>query len=378
MIVNLKSTIYDSIKDEYLVEIESKVIANFEREKKKNPLNLAFKYLNHATIKEILIGSIIDNKKHKFIENYRKSSILANYKIKNGPIQKVWYYVRENNIDCYSDLTQSEFYRVIREEIVKKYDNPLISEVIQNHKEFYKSFDRFEIMQSELKSSFLEIDVVCKKIFNYSLIKTELRTKVLAATKTNICPYCNRQFINTYRIEKGENRVIAQLDHFFPKNLFPLFALSLYNFVPSCAHCNSILKKEEIFDCAYPINNKSNTEIFFEIEIENYKQAKGFEVPTIKITKPRNADWDSLFLSYLYGKFCIESIYESHGEFVRWLNWKSNLYNGGYKKAIKKMLKNQVDYDLKSILFGYDGSEEELLTKPLSKLAHDVMPKKMS
>lgn len=304
---------------------------------------------------------------------------MANYKIRNGPTQKIWDYVKKNNITYYSHLNRAEFYLKIREEIVKKYDNPLISLVIQSHNEFYKSFDRFELMQQELKKILMEINEVCKEIFDYSLIKTKLRTKILAVTKTNICPYCNRQFINTYRTEKGETRVIAQLDHFYPKVFFPLFALSLYNFVPSCAHCNSILKNEEIFDdCAYPINDRSNGEPFFEINIKNYKQAKGYEVPEIKIVKPSNSDLDSLLLSYLYEKFSIESIYEYHGEFVRWLKWQSNIYDIDYKKAIEKILCKPLDQDFKSIVFGYDGSEEELLTKPLSKLANDVIPKKMS
>lgn len=67
MIVNLKSTIYDSIKDDYLNEIQPKVIANYEYEKKKNPSSSAYKYINRVILMELLNGAIIDNKKHEFI-----------------------------------------------------------------------------------------------------------------------------------------------------------------------------------------------------------------------------------------------------------------------------------------------------------------------
>lgn len=56
-----------------------------------------------------------------------------------------------------------------------------------------------------------------------------------------ICPYCNQQF--TFTIIKDDAEIMRpELDHFFPKADYPMFALSIYNLIPSCHGCNSIVK----------------------------------------------------------------------------------------------------------------------------------------
>ncbi|OBW40664.1 hypothetical protein AB670_02986 [Chryseobacterium sp. MOF25P] len=50
------------------------------------------------------------------------------------------------------------------------------------------------------------------------------------------CVYCNRN----YTIQLVENRARAELDHWFPKESYPILALSFYNLIPSCHSCNHI------------------------------------------------------------------------------------------------------------------------------------------
>ena len=50
------------------------------------------------------------------------------------------------------------------------------------------------------------------------------------------CVYCNRN----YTINLTKTHARAELDHWFPKTQFPLFALSFYNLIPSCHSCNHI------------------------------------------------------------------------------------------------------------------------------------------
>lgn len=63
----------------------------------------------------------------------------------------------------------------------------------------------------------------------------------------NTCFYCNRAYINSYEVSKDCKKRQFDLDHFIPKKECPLFALSLYNFVPSCQVCNSRIKGNEVF-----------------------------------------------------------------------------------------------------------------------------------
>lgn len=63
------------------------------------------------------------------------------------------------------------------------------------------------------------------------------------------CYYCNMSYINTFKYIKNyqtiETKRTYDLDHFIPKNVCGLFALCLYNFVPSCKVCNQ-LKSDNI------------------------------------------------------------------------------------------------------------------------------------
>lgn len=67
--------------------------------------------------------------------------------------------------------------------------------------------------------------------YRYNQINKKALVRITGIT---VCPYCNRNFINV-----TEEANTSQLDHFFPKNEYPLFALCFYNLIPSCYGCNN-------------------------------------------------------------------------------------------------------------------------------------------
>lgn len=72
------------------------------------------------------------------------------------------------------------------------------------------------------------------KKFGYILVdRLQLKT----------CPYCNRQFIHSF---KGRTLERPELDHFYPKSKYPLFCLSFYNLIPACHSCNHVKMEERI------------------------------------------------------------------------------------------------------------------------------------
>lgn len=117
---------------------------------------------------------------------------------------------------------------------------------LENIKEFLDNFvDEKPRLAEYLKKSYDKID-------------SELRKKIIDLKNVSVCPYCNRNYISsTYKFlqcnncnqellvidgtEKecpgckqeinGQTKVVntAQLDHFFPKDSYPLFAVSFYN-----------------------------------------------------------------------------------------------------------------------------------------------------
>lgn len=59
------------------------------------------------------------------------------------------------------------------------------------------------------------------------------------------CYYCETAYINSYLSGKRK-RNHFDIDHFLPKSICPITALSLFNLVPSCPICNERLKRNNI------------------------------------------------------------------------------------------------------------------------------------
>lgn len=70
--------------------------------------------------------------------------------------------------------------------------------------------------------------------------------------KMNIysCFYCDSAYAGVFDqtiINSGKKRRTFDVDHFFPNAQYPMFSLSLYNFIPSCQICNSRIKGSSNF-----------------------------------------------------------------------------------------------------------------------------------
>src|SRR5690606_3268511 len=73
------------------------------------------------------------------------------------------------------------------------------------------------------------------------------------------CPYCNYGIVEIVKKNNTmplthQNIAYFDLDHFYPKSIYPFFALSFYNLIPSCHTCNSSEKGEKDFNVATHIH----------------------------------------------------------------------------------------------------------------------------
>lgn len=218
-------------------------------------------------------------------------------------------------------------------------------------------------------------------IFKYTSIiqsvenSKELRVRVIEHSGIEVCPYCNRQYIDVYKKKGKKYTAIAQLDHHYPKETFPLYGLTLYNFVPSCASCNQG-KSTSYKDVIYPFSKTAdieNEQPYFKLKTENLDDLLGRTLPKIEYafndqTKTDHANF-----------FHHKNMYENHRLFVQRLLRAQRLDNERYRQGINEIFKEaKIPHlkpnDLKELLYGFNGSDEELLQKPLSKLARDLIP----
>lgn len=98
------------------------------------------------------------------------------------------------------------------------------------------------------------------------------------------CPYCNRSYI--YTLDRNRD-IKPEIDHFYPKGLYPILALSYYNLIPSCPTCNGLGAKSS--QDSYLLNLKNP----YLIENDDFKF--NFKIKTLNILNPLSAiDKDSV------------------------------------------------------------------------------------
>jgi hypothetical protein len=374
--INLRTDQYSTVTNEYVDCILPLVTERFKlREKEIQALLL--RKITKNDLRDILIGKINEHSTVSFVNDYRKSIILSSINYKDGIFQ---FASKQKK---YTNSERNYLYRITRNDLVKIYHNDLISHLYSLDDLNIISFKDFKILQAEIKKIIEPFDILFKDIFNYNSFlgkNKKLRAKIIDATNVTVCPYCNRQFIDKYKDRNKQESVLAQLDHFYPQSKFPLFSLSLYNFVPSCAHCNSILKRDKVIDVMYPFNNNGNSEDFFNISYKNYRQVIGIELPEIEIIKNNNFSCtNELLHCYALEIMRTKELYKNHRNFVMETNWKSSLDSVPYRQFLKNTFKaynskNLTDEEISLIIYSYSGTEEELYKRPLSKLAHELIP----
>lgn len=189
--------------------------------------------------------------------------------------------------------------------------------------------------------------------------------------KLNIdtCVYCNRN----YTIQIVNDRARAELDHWFPKESYPILALSFYNLIPSCHSCNHIK--------------------------HNNAPDGGWENALLNINHPYIDDKDSSYsFSYFYKSFSqpevviksknekakktiefnkINKIYENHSN--RELNdlldlrykYSQNYLDTLLNKTFKELsISKEEAYRL---IFGIEIKEAEYHKRPFSKFKKDII-----
>ena len=199
--------------------------------------------------------------------------------------------------------------------------------------------------------------------------------EITAAAMHNTCVYCNRQYaFNIVRDggKNNDNRIARpDLDHWFPKSLFPLMSLSYYNLIPSCSVCNSSAKTDEIWMLSshiHPYLTKPDEPHF------KFRYKKGI-----------NSNWDIDF-DGLAGKekntvesLCLQEAYQAHSDLeVADLIELATKNNGTYMKQLYGTILGLFTGGLDKaqayrLLLGTEMMSDAYNNRPMSKLKRDII-----
>lgn len=231
---------------------------------------------------------------------------------------------------------------------------------IEEHKYTFieECFDITEGMKPLFKDVYQEIYDAYGNVANSQKDNTTMRVRIVEKTGLTVCPYCNRDYIN-YR---AKNVSGAQLDHFFSRSDFPLFAVSLYNLIPVCGNCNRI-KNNQSLSFASPFDNeiKWNEDLTFTYNLLSTNQ--------IDIIINVKGDLKNNIKSLR-----IEEAYKIHDQEVQELIEKKQMYNTTQRVEFQRVFKKigVSEAELKKLIFGPEITKESMKTKSLGKMMYDL------
>lgn len=189
-----------------------------------------------------------------------------------------------------------------------------------------------------------------------------IRVRIVENAELTVCPYCNRDYINS-RAKKAAG---AQLDHFFSRSKYPIFAVCLYNLVPVCGNCNRI-KSADDKEFASPFDEKIN----FNEELSFSYEPQSVDGVTVQINTKNSAIQNNL------DSMKIKEAYQIHKKDVEEILEKMEMYSKTQTEEIQDILKDLEKFDIsekeiKKTIFGPPISEEDMRVKSLGKMYYDL------
>lgn len=186
----------------------------------------------------------------------------------------------------------------------------------------------------------------------------------------NTCPYCNRQY--TFTINKRK-KIRPQFDHFYPKSIYPYFALSFYNLVPCCSICNHT-KRNSNKKMIHPYYEGFGDSFYFKINHRDYI----LNNDEIRVRFDFFKKCDSDFIERCknnVSEFGLVDLYNKHNDYIEEIIEKAYSYNESfYDSLIYDFSKiGKTSSEINRLIFGNYIELADNEKRPLSKLTRDLL-----
>lgn len=291
---------------------------------------------------------------------------------------------KKNDNTYRKDFSYAKYNKTL-EKILNIKDDLLFEKVILANKkdlEFYISKyikylrdNKYELKSIDTLSKENEKDDIFKELLSlhntYTSFSSIWNKRIVDNIDTRTCLYCNREYVINF-IDSVESKTTAELDHFYPRSLYPFLSISFYNLIPSCKTCNSKLKGDiDTFKnrILYPYEESLNNNLEFKLRIDdsNFINSKGSFSLDIKTKNSKSLNSKELFK--------LKELYQEHKDIVLELIQKREIYPDSYIDDLFNqyegtLFKNREDL-LRLITGGYI-EDKNINKRPLSKLIKDI------
>ena len=203
----------------------------------------------------------------------------------------------------------------------------------------------------------------------------------------SVCPYCNRNFVKVIQVRQnaqGKNVYVkGQMDHFYPRSLYPYLAICKHNLVPSCSSCNGSTGKHDDNTRTkgvvnpYTLLDCNGMKFKMNISGKGFADlrtcAKAISIDVDCTANPAMANNEDIFH--------LKKLYATHTDYAAEVYYKSILRTPQeYKQFIgDKMIAHGMKYtdeDFERLLLGIYTKEEDYQKRPLSKFCADIARQK--
>ena len=314
------------------------------------------------------------------------------------------WYVEQVKNKIIDNLTNNITDGLINSIVTKETDNKKVKNLIEDLKNppiiekiLLYTPDELEKHKGDycIINQYAKLKTAIANAFNYKEFRKKELVELAKRLNVKVCPYCNMHYTLFAEKKDGKHKVKQlakfQFDHFVNKNDYPMFSMSLYNLIPSCAVCNQGKHKGELPLALNPYSNDIYKLFHFEVKeplplLMGKKEEDKTEIDVVCNDIKNSKDVKT------YDKtFHISALYSRHKDVVQEIFDKT--YIASSARDIAKMLmqnKNNLSKEERIVaeaidkIEGYGGryiselwygtylDEEDIEKRPLSKFIQDI------
>ena len=248
-------------------------------------------------------------------------------------------------------------------------------------KDLVRGYNVADLERKVLPDKYKKKLPILERVFDYDgQLSQSKRKSYWLAEKVgrNTCTYCNRQYVFTVNGKNDRQRITRPaFDHWFPKSLFPLLSLNIYNLIPSCTVCNSSAKGDTVFHLGkfvHPYTQKDDDPKFKFVPKLSDSDSDVWTV-LLDTDVKKYPEVDNTLKA-----FALDRIYAMHGALeVKDIMEFAQAYNDTYLNEVFEKMKKDLGFagyskeEVYRMLFGVEAIPGHYLDRPLSKLKHDLL-----
>ncbi len=204
--------------------------------------------------------------------------------------------------------------------------------------------------------------------------KTKFVYEIVKDMGIKACPYCNAHPIHAYKTQT-KSRLQTQLDHYFPKSIYPYLSVSFYNLIPICSYCNN-RKGDQEFPPKFYHPYRDNVANKFRFRVVNNIKKLHLDKDYRQNLKIKVDDYTNTIPQFSK-KMEIEELYDNYTDVAAEIFEKSKIYNKTKKLELQKLFKQVFnkkinDQDMNVLILGNFVEEKDILKRPISKFMQDI------